>query len=134
MTLTFVDAGVLIAAARGNHAASPAALAILSDPNRLFVASHFLQLEVLPKPTYFGQAAEVAFYQTYFGVVHVWVLSSPALVRLALQLASQHGIAAMDALHVAAAQIVKADEFVTTEQPTKPMFRAPSPRIISIHP
>ncbi|WP_169266136.1 MULTISPECIES: hypothetical protein [Brasilonema] len=33
------------------------------------------------------------------------------------------GLAAMDALHIAAALSVSASEFVTTEKPIKPMFR-----------
>ena len=33
------------------------------------------------------------------------------------------GLAAMDALHVAAAFLLKADELITTEKPGKPMYR-----------
>jgi predicted nucleic acid-binding protein len=134
MTLTFVDSGVLIAGFRGTHAASAAAMAILGDPNRQFVSSDFVRLEVLPKPEFLKRHAETAFYQAFFDVTHLWVLSTPVLIRRALELASAHGLAAMDALHVAAAQFANVDELVTTEQPSKPMFRVSSPHVLSIHP
>jgi hypothetical protein len=49
---TFIDSGVLIAAARGQGAISLRAVEILDDPNREFVSSPFLKLEVLPKAIY----------------------------------------------------------------------------------
>ncbi len=55
--ITFVDAGILILGARGKGEFSERALAVLSDPRRRFVASRFLQLEVLPKPSYFHRSA-----------------------------------------------------------------------------
>lgn len=50
----------------------------------------------------------------------------------AYQLACTYGIAAMDALHVAAALQIKADELITTEKPTKPMHRVKEIQIISL--
>lgn len=38
----------------------------------------------------------------------------------------------MDALHVAAALSVGAEEFMTTEKKTKPMFRVSSINVVSI--
>jgi hypothetical protein len=49
---TFVDAGVLIAAARGRADVAAHAMKILDGPDREFVASPFLKLEVLPKAVY----------------------------------------------------------------------------------
>ena len=49
MKLTFVDAGVLIAAARGGSEQAARAMEILDDPERQFAASPFLRLEVLPQ-------------------------------------------------------------------------------------
>ena len=43
--LTYVDAGVLIAAARGRSAEASRALAVLDDAAREFAASDFLRLE-----------------------------------------------------------------------------------------
>lgn len=42
----------------------------------------------------------------------------------AQHVAEQYGIAAMDAIHVAHALEAGVDEFVTSEKPTKPLFRA----------
>ena len=56
--LTFVDAGVLIAAARGGNVQATRAMEILDDPEREFAASPFLRLEVLPQAV-FAAAASV---------------------------------------------------------------------------
>ena len=52
MTRTFLDAGVLIAAVRGQEEEAARALAILEAPERTFIASDFLKMEVLPKAIY----------------------------------------------------------------------------------
>lgn len=121
--LTFVDAGVLIVGARGNTDLSARALAVLGDPRRTFVSSPFVKLEVLPKPSYFRRAAEVSFYETFFEAVSVWVPASAELVERAQRVASTYGLACVDALHVAAALEAHADELVTAERPTSPLFR-----------
>ena len=66
MTRTFVDAGVLIAAACGVPDISDIALRLLDEPKRVFVTSDLVRLEVVPKPTYRGFKAEVAFYDEFF--------------------------------------------------------------------
>jgi predicted nucleic acid-binding protein len=50
----------------------------------------------------------------------------------AYQLACIYGLAAMDTLHVAAALLLKVDELLTTEKPTKPIHRVTGIQIISI--
>jgi predicted nucleic acid-binding protein len=120
---TFVDAGVLIVAARGTAELSERALEVLGDSRREFVTSVFLQLEVLPKPSYFGRAREVDFYEAFFTSVSDCVPASAALADHAFTLACRHGLAAMDALHIAAALAGNAVEFVTTERGTSPLFR-----------
>ena len=52
MTRTFLDAGILIAAVRGQEREAAHALAILEDPERSFLTSDFLRMEVLPKAIY----------------------------------------------------------------------------------
>ena len=47
-------------------------------------------------------------------------------------LACQYGLAAIDALHVAAAFAVGAEELMTTEKPTKPMHRVENISIVAI--
>lgn len=63
------------------------------------------------------------FYEAFFKTVEEWVEPSSALVEDALRLATEVGLAALDALHVTAALKAGADEFVTTEKPTKPIHR-----------
>ncbi|MBW4637316.1 MAG: hypothetical protein KME05_03605 [Gloeocapsa sp. UFS-A4-WI-NPMV-4B04] len=55
MTCTFIDSGVLIAAARGEEAIAERALVILEDLTLEFASSIFLKLEVLPKAIYNNQ-------------------------------------------------------------------------------
>jgi hypothetical protein len=55
-------------------------------------------------------------------------------VRHAYELAARFGLAALDALHVAAAFSVGATEFVTSEKSTKPLHRITEIRVQSITP
>ncbi len=121
MTRTFLDAGILIAAIRGTPEVADRAMELLNDPERLFVSSDFVQLEVLPKAVYFRHTAEASFYQAYFASVTEMVPVSQALVAQASEQAQQAGLAAMDALHVARAG--EAAEFITVERPGKPLLR-----------
>ena len=66
---TFLDAGVLIAAFRGIGALGVAARDALDDPDREFVASDVLRLELLPKAVYHGQTVEAQFYEVFFSAV-----------------------------------------------------------------
>jgi predicted nucleic acid-binding protein len=129
---TFVDADVLIYAARGIGGPSAKALQILSDPNREFVASDLLRLEVLPKAHFHNRSLETSFYETYFDAVIAWAACGDRLVSSALELAQKYGLGAMDALHLTAAEIVGAKEFVTAEKPTSPIFRVSSIQTRSI--
>jgi predicted nucleic acid-binding protein len=123
VTRTFLDAGVLIAAIRGAPELADRAMELINDPERLFVSSEFVQLEVLPKALYYRQMEEVSFYRAYFASVIEMVPVSPALVSQAGEQAQQAGLAAMDALHIAAAKAGNAAEFITVERPGKPLFR-----------
>lgn len=123
--LTFVDASVLIYAAN-----KPTALTLarrmralqLGDPDRDFLASEYLRLEVLPMVVCYRKSREVAFYQKFFEGAALWADSSK-LITPAYDLASRFGLGALDALHVAAATIHNA-ELVSAEKPTKPIYRA----------
>ena len=118
---TFVDASVLINAAVGPNAARRMrALSVLADPNREFVATRFLVLEVIPLPTKFKRDKELAFYQRFFKAVTTW-LDEATLIQPAIDLACQHGLGGMDALHVAAAVHAEA-ELISAEKPSKPIY------------
>jgi hypothetical protein len=132
MTRTYLDAGVLIVAARGQDHGARKAFAILNDSTRTFAASVFLQLEVVPKALSYQRQAEHAFYQDYFAAVRHWPESLEHVVQEAYRIAQEHGVAAMDALHVAAALAVQAEEVITTERPEKPMHRVSGIPVIAL--
>ena len=134
MTLTFVDAGVLIAAVRGTAEIGLRANQVLGDPRRSFASSPFLRLEVLPKARFHKKFGEVYFYETFFEVVERWAVPDSALLGQAQSLASRFGLSALDALHVAAALSVGADEILTTERFEKPIHRVTEIRVRSLHP
>lgn len=134
MIRTYVDSSVLIEAYRGTDPLAVPALAVLYDPSRTFLTSDFVRLEVLPKPTYYRRTNEVAFYARFFRAAARSVAITRSLVSLALQRAETFGLSAVDALHVAAAETVRADELVTSEKPTSPLMRVTAIRIVSLHP
>ena len=134
MIRTYVDAGVLITAAPGVAPIAIKALEILDDPNREFVSSAFLKLEVMPKAMYYRNEAEAAFYNTFFEAVIHWADSHDAIVREAFDEACGSGLAAMDGLHVASAASLGAEELVTTERSDKPIHRTRLIRVVSIMP
>jgi hypothetical protein len=53
-TTTFLDSGVLIAALKGQPSIGDRAAQILKDPNRVFLTSPFVRLEVCPKALFNG--------------------------------------------------------------------------------
>src|SRR5262245_49378544 len=115
MIVTYVDAGVLIAAARGRMEVSAPAMAILDDPDRRFASSEFVRLEVLPKALYNRKTDEAEFYREFFQVVSYWPSDTDLVVRYAYEIGVKLGLSALDALHLAAALKLGADELVTTE-------------------
>jgi predicted nucleic acid-binding protein len=129
---TFLDSGVLLTAWRGE--ASPetnAALSILADEQREFVTSDNVKLELLPKPTFEKRRVEVQFYEAHFHSAAIEPFSAE-LGSAALALAKEYGLSAGDALNVAAAIRQRAEEFITSELPGKPIFRVAAIRIISL--
>src|SRR4051812_49182735 len=113
MKISFIDSGVLIAADRGDGLIAARAMGVLDDPAREFASSVFVRLEILPKAVYHRKAEEAEFYQAYFDAVTHWADGLDQLVQEAERQACQLGLAAIDALHVAAALTVGAEEIVT---------------------
>ena len=120
---TYLDTGVLIAAFRDQGLGGTRALQILDDSQRTFGSSIFVKLETLPKTVYNQQVLEREFYQMFFDAVSDWADDVEEIVEDAYRISCEYGLAAMDALHIAAALMVGAEEFITTEKVTKPMFR-----------
>ena len=132
MKLTFVDADVLIAAARGTEPVAAEAFRILDDPDRRFASSAFVKLEVLPKPTHNKRVEEAAFYEEFFAAVTHWADDLNDLMPTAFREACGCGLSAVDALHVAAAAAVGAEELVTAERETSPLHRTTAVHVVSL--
>ncbi len=128
---SYIDANLLIAAWHGRDDAGLDALAVLDDPDRALLVSDALWLEVMPKAIYEKRQGELAFYQSIFARAEhcPWRLD---VLQQAHGLAQRYGIAAMDSIHVATALAAGADEFISGEKPTKPMFRVRDMSMISL--
>jgi len=119
---TYIDSSVLLAACARKDEIGRRALEILDDPGRSFVLSNAVRLEIFPKAIYEKRQDEIDFYDAVFlqGEELKWRTDT---LYHAHEIAAKHGIAAMDAIHVATALDAGVDEFVTAEKSTKPMFR-----------
>jgi hypothetical protein len=81
-----------------------------------------LALEIVPKAAFHRQELELSFYERYMASATAY-RGLNRIEKIARAEAGRCGLAAMDALHVAAAFLLKADEFITNEKPGKPMYR-----------
>jgi hypothetical protein len=132
MIRTYLDSGVLILASRGDGSIAEHALNILEDPERVFVTSVFVKLEVLPKALYHRRDKEVRFYQEFFRAAECWAKPLDLIIQEAYTQAYSTGLSAIDALHVASAIIADAEELVTTEKPVKPLHRVSSIKVVGL--
>ena len=130
-TKTFVDANILIAAWRGNAELLQKSMEIIEDPDREFIVSDYLKLEVIPKPTFHGFHEEVQFMQTFIDSASLQVRATPSITTQAIAMACRYGLSAMDALHAETAIEAKADEFITIEKPTRPLSRILEIKVVS---
>ncbi len=132
MPRTFLDAGVLITAARGARADQERTFHIWEDPSRTFVVSPFLHLELLPKAIFNRRALERDLYAKYFGAAES-IDDLDQIVAVASSEAERAGLAAMDALHLAAAHLGECDEFITTEKHNSPIHRSSLVKIVYLY-
>ena len=89
MKRTYVDSGVLVMAARGSAELSGAALNILCDPEREFVSSILVRLEVMPRAS---TASEAEFYEAFFRDVAIWARLEAHLLVSAVDEARSSGV------------------------------------------
>lgn len=134
MITTYIDSGVLIAAARGDAELSHLALPYLADPNRMYITSDYVRLEVLPKAVFHRRQEEEEFYNEFFRFNARTIPTSTALLEYALAEGCETGIQGLDAVHIACAVFAGAEEFITSEKPTAPLHRTQKVRVISIYP
>lgn len=130
---TVVDSCVLRTAFQGEGEANRKALDVLDDTNREFMAVDFVALEVIPKPIFNKFQEQADFYKSFFDDAPIHVEITSDVTKLALQLASKHDIGPMDSLIVSSAIIGNADELITMEKPTKPMYKVKEVKVISLY-
>ena len=128
---TFLDSGVLIAAFKGAPQLRETALQVLEDPGRVFLTSPFVRLEMLPKALFNKQANETRFYEHYFARAE-FATDLTAIFNLGEKEAGRSGVGSMDSLHIAAAHLLKADAFITTERPTSSIHRSSLVRVVCL--
>jgi predicted nucleic acid-binding protein len=124
MTRTFVDSSALIAATRYTTPISDRALDVVNDADRTMLTSDFIRLEVLPKPIFHGRSTETTFYEGFFNDPRTeFAKITDTLIQEAFDIAVNWNLNAVDALHVAAAIQLQADELVTAERLASPLLR-----------
>jgi len=129
---TYVDSGVLIAAARGTGPLQERAMAILTDRSRDLVSSAYVRIEVVPKAAYFQREAELRFYEAFFAGTAVTIDFHAGHWAAAFDEACASGLSAFDALHVTAGVLGGCDELITTERPDRPIHRTKRIHVVSI--
>ena len=72
MKRRYIVLGGQIEAVSGPHTVAQKARRIITDTNREFASSIFVKLAVIPKATYYKNAAEVAFYERFVNSVVHW--------------------------------------------------------------
>jgi predicted nucleic acid-binding protein len=86
----------------------------------------------MPKAIWARNQAEQNLYENFFASVSCWPEDYDAVIARAEKEATTKGLGTLDALHVAAALLIGADELVTIEKPRKSIHRAQSIKVISI--
>jgi len=85
-----------------------------------------------PKLFSTNKEGEYRFYQEYFRR-RVMIGDLELILRLASKESARSGVGAMDSLHLAAAHLLKADEFVTTEKPSRSIYRSSLVEIVYLY-
>lgn len=131
---TYIDSCVLLYAAQGTSGPAERALPFLFDPEREYVTSDYVRLDLIPHATFNKRLDEVAFYETFFSTAIRHIPTSPSLLSLAMELGCKTGVTGIDAIHVACAIFAGAEELITAERRTKPIYRTTAVKIVSINP
>jgi predicted nucleic acid-binding protein len=129
MKRTYLDAGVLVRAARGDEALSQPAIEMLCDPEREFVASPLVRMELLPLAQ---NPNEVAFYETYFKQVSIWTAIEPHLLTTAIEEVRQSKVGPLDAIQLVLAAAAGCHEFVTGDKPGAPIFSTQRVQVVGL--
>ena len=121
---TYVDSNVILSAWNGELPLHEESLAILADQDRDFLSTSLVELETVAHATFGHRQKEVEFLRMYFDVIVTDTTTvGEDLVSEANEIACATDAGGIDAMHIAAAKRLKADQLITREKPTKPMHR-----------
>jgi hypothetical protein len=99
-------------------------MSVLFDFDREIVATSLVALETVGHASYNNRTLELQFYKEFFDyVVTGTVEVDETLVADAMLISKTIDADGIDAPHLAAAVRLGAEDFITTEKRTKPMFR-----------
>lgn len=130
--LTYLDANVLIAAHRGKQAESVLARMVIAAPNRAFIVSDYLFLETAAYAYRRKSKDEYNAILEFFNRAYKYVQPSHSVVRRAFNEIVEFNGQVIDMCHVAAAKAGGAQELITTEDDSKPMFGAKGIRVVNL--
>jgi predicted nucleic acid-binding protein len=130
--ITYLDTNCLIAVADAEALRSEQVFELLDDLQRSFMLSPFTTLETLPLAMHYRNKRRERFFRSYINFCAHFSSNLPAIMNEAHRQAERHGIVGIDACHIAAAIVGLANEFYTSEKPTKPMFRTKEIKVISL--
>lgn len=131
-TKTFLDSNVLITAFQAIDEVWQKAMEIIDDPEREFIVSDYLKLEVIPQPTFHRRHEEIQFMQAFFDSASLHVSPTPLITSRAIILACRYSLGPMDALHAGTAVVSEADVLITLEKPEKPLCQIKEIKVVSL--
>jgi predicted nucleic acid-binding protein len=133
--LIYLDSNIVIYLVEDMPDFTPRAdalVASLADGGHQLAVSHLVRMECRTGAMLSGAPAILEDYDEFFADVQHQVLElTSAVFDLAAELRAQHGIAAMDALHLATALVAGCDAFATNDDhlpslPELPIVPLPS--------
>jgi len=133
MILTYVDSSVLISVATERGPLTTEAIEILDDQERRFASSAYVKMEIYPAARRNHRRNEIALYDRFFReAVFPGGGGYQRAAELAVEIVSRHAVSPLDALHIASAVELGADELVTVEKPGKGITRTGLIDVVSL--
>ena len=95
---------------------------LLGEVKRIFLSCPYLDFELLPQVVQNTNRVQQNFLEAYLAAT-IRIEDFGAIFRTAFKEACGSPVNGMDALHIAAAHLLEADEFITTEKPGKAIYK-----------
>jgi len=112
----YVDSSVWVAAHRGPADLRAAALDVITSSDLVIVTSGFVAVEVCPMAEYYRRYEEVGFYRRYLGRAERAKVAPGKAVDHARVVGARDGLAGLDAVHLAVAELSGCDSIVSFDR------------------